>query len=361
MENQSVSSDNIQADQTPLSPVSEPPRQNYWKFVAIIAVVLLFGMGAVVGYLLQGKTQPQPQVSNIMPTIPLPTSGLIVDETATWKTYTNTQFDYSISYPSMWKAYNVVAGGGSTSEALASSLIVDISDTTQASRPYPNGVITIQGLDAAPSFGSPWIKTNKTINGINATVYEYSGEAYDANTQDGPSIIYIFDNSKGKYIEVVFRSSKEDSIRKTFDQILSTFKLISNNSTDVSFSNLPANWTQNGSIAKSTKACYQISGKKIGQVVSIKEYLAKEFNLTVNDVDQLITNTAQVQFQGVEAITIPSQNLGEVKRVYVRPGDVFWYEILTEWIGAGEGTTQSSNCSQEEKDLDLIIRSVAFH
>ncbi len=138
--------------------------------------------------------------------------------TSTLTTYTNAVYGYSISFPTTWHTTNVAAGGGN-SAALPNSLIVDINDGTQVSRPYPNGVITIQGFGATPSYDSSWTKTNATINGANPAVY------FNPNGLDGPSTMYLFQNTNGQYIEILFRSSKEDTIYQVFNQIISTFKL----------------------------------------------------------------------------------------------------------------------------------------
>lgn len=159
---------------------------------------------------LQETPSPTPEAT----AIPSPTN----EPTAGWKTYENTAYGYSISFPSTWKAFSIAAGSGAT-DALPESLIVDISDTNQTSRPYPNGVITIQGFDAMPSYDSTWTKSLTNINGAAVTIYDKT------DAQDGPSVAYIIQGSPGaKYIEVLFRSSKQDSIYKTFSVIISTFK-----------------------------------------------------------------------------------------------------------------------------------------
>ena len=141
-----------------------------------------------------------------------------VDNQATmtdWETYTNTK--YSISFPQSWSVgVGLESGEDIYSKATPETAMVDISSDPK--RPYPNGVITIQVLDSMPTYDATWTKTLTTVNNLTATKYDNS------DALDGPSVVYVFQSSPGaKYIEVLFRASKEDTIYKTFEEIINTF------------------------------------------------------------------------------------------------------------------------------------------
>jgi len=134
-------------------------------------------------------------------------------------TYRNTLHGYSISFPNNWEAFVNTSGGGAA-PASVNSNIVDISDTMQTSKPYPDGVITIQGFNSAPSYPSSWTKTSMNVNNATATKYETS------DIESGLiGVTYLFQVNEGNYIEVLFRHGQADQSIQTFNQIINTFKL----------------------------------------------------------------------------------------------------------------------------------------
>ncbi|MEK7517821.1 MAG: PsbP-related protein [Patescibacteria group bacterium] len=72
-------------------------------------IPIILGIGAVViiaiGAYTLGTKQSQPVVQNSVQATPIP-SPTPVDETANWKTYTNTKYGFSLKYPNDWFSNN---------------------------------------------------------------------------------------------------------------------------------------------------------------------------------------------------------------------------------------------------------------
>jgi hypothetical protein len=83
----------------------EPQQTNNAKLIYSIGGIVLLLLGTVGGYYLghsRGKTEstvtPTQTTSTVTPTT-VSTAPTATDETATWKTYTNTKYGYSFKYP----------------------------------------------------------------------------------------------------------------------------------------------------------------------------------------------------------------------------------------------------------------------
>lgn len=72
-------------------PVEHTPKLSKWLLIAILVALIILVVGSTMFYFL-GNTQNTGTVNST----PTPT------KTATWKTYTNTKFNYTVDYPSDW-------------------------------------------------------------------------------------------------------------------------------------------------------------------------------------------------------------------------------------------------------------------
>jgi len=82
----------------PTPPVTPPPSKSFLsgKLIILIVILLIIFAGGGAYFVLNSQNKPVPTVSKAMPTsIPTPTT----DPTASWKTYENKTFNYSIKYP----------------------------------------------------------------------------------------------------------------------------------------------------------------------------------------------------------------------------------------------------------------------
>lgn len=207
------------------TPVLPPPARGVSPIILALLVVIFLLASAATALLYVQNRQLQSQIADLTAspeeTLSGPTPTPTYDPTASWDTYQNTALNYSISFPQIWKATSVAAGGGAA-DATSLSLIVDISDTTKVTSPYPYGVITIQGYGAAPSAPPNATKSEVTVNGINSTKYVSTNLPENEGLT---SWMYLIPIPIGSYIEILFRSGSADtSSFDTFTQILSTFK-----------------------------------------------------------------------------------------------------------------------------------------
>lgn len=133
-------------------------------------------------------------------------------------TYKNSAYNYNLSFPSTWKAYDQSSGPGVTM-ATSRSELVDIMDTTRpASLPYPSEVVALQHYSEIPALYSSWKRSDTIINDIPTRIYENSNEG---------SVVYIFTAPEmASFMELRFNGSKEVRSYKTFEQIASTFKFV---------------------------------------------------------------------------------------------------------------------------------------
>lgn len=177
------------------------PKPNYLKTI-IFSILMIFTVGLIT-YLFFQNQKLQKQVLNpqLSPTIQVPsptskkTSSISIpsDETAGWKIYTNSDFDFLIKYPSVWKDVtnpNVIKNG--------------------------NKEFTI--------------KTNKN-EFVTGTVFD--GPADTINDQAWSKNIELGNNRRLliTYVDNLGPGSKGGSIDiEIFDQILLTFKFIDNQS-----------------------------------------------------------------------------------------------------------------------------------
>lgn len=94
--NQNINPSTEPVSATPVPPANQPPFGGWWKLAGLVlgAAILVIGI-FYAGY---QYSQKQPK-----PTTPLTTSPTpILDPTANWKTYQNTQAGISFKYPNGW-------------------------------------------------------------------------------------------------------------------------------------------------------------------------------------------------------------------------------------------------------------------
>lgn len=94
--------------QIPQQPVMPPaPAPHSHMLMMVLVGLVMIGIGLAGGYFLFGnKTQQSSintQVIQVSPTIMQESSSPTVDQTATWKTYTNDNLSFSIKHPAEYK------------------------------------------------------------------------------------------------------------------------------------------------------------------------------------------------------------------------------------------------------------------
>jgi hypothetical protein len=180
--------------------IPQPEKNNHWISILAVAIFILLALGAI-AFLYYQNQQLKNMLANYQsqatsPPIPAATA----DPTANWKTYTNTEYYYSLKYPNDW---NLRLFAGSQEQATtASSFAIE--------GPYQN----IQTLQGGPDYS--------------ITVKVVAKQPADVSTPDKLTSSKVLSNNK--YLEFDLISSipnRTITDTQTFDQILSTFKFIS--------------------------------------------------------------------------------------------------------------------------------------
>lgn len=195
---------------TPLSNPILNQKGNFLLIIGIIVLLLVIGAG---GYFLYQKQVNKPVATQVSYPTPSPTS----DETANWKTYTNTQYGYSIKYP--------------PTIAFKSDrfyLVGDDNRKDTADGFGPNLAIYFRGSDKTPQeIASQELpgSTQTLINVSNATGVKISGleiDYYLVSANDGKNVLRIMFSSQD-YSQTVPKD-KIDQMKSIANQMLSTFK-----------------------------------------------------------------------------------------------------------------------------------------
>lgn len=188
------------------------------KNLVVITTVAVIFLTIGLSFLFLGKSTTPPQPS---PTPAPTTSNLQPDQTAypssvgtDWETYSNTKYNYSIKYPAGW-ATIINVTPASKNETLPDATSLDIFDSA-AQKSYPEGVMTIQYLSSSPDFPN-MTKTDVNIGGKN-------GQKLTGSEQGLTKETYLIPQSSG-VVEIDIRYSPGDSIKATFDAMLSTLKI----------------------------------------------------------------------------------------------------------------------------------------
>jgi len=194
----------------PNSPMHETPKKG--SPLLVIAIVLaVFAVLAVVAYVFGTKLlspQPTPIPKPIAAITPSPTP----DVTANWKTYTNTQYNFSFKYPeyviledkSVPGMAQVILAAEGFSETKVTASKSDLSDFY---------------LDASPS-------GKATIGGISGNKYFLPQGYCDGPTCSPPILAASIINNGTKYVVSIFVGKEASNFTDLQNQILSTFKFI---------------------------------------------------------------------------------------------------------------------------------------
>ncbi len=202
------------------------------KGLAPIIIVILIAV-ALGGYLLY-KQQPKPTLSS--PQTTYSTSSPTTDETANWKTYTNSIYQFSFDYPQDW-SFNTPSLEDKHSNN-KSVLQINISSDSDIKNKillenqkdilsmtvviWDNRSKTLdQGIAEWDKFfqnPSPTSTSTKSVNQITWITRELT------NISNIPIKQYI--TKKGNYLYILTASPQDSTFINLADQILSTFKFI---------------------------------------------------------------------------------------------------------------------------------------
>ena len=198
---------------------SEKPKTNYLLIVGIVFICfVVFGVG---GYFLGTKqlsTNNSVSDENLpeLTTKPQASNTPIQDETANWKTYTNSLMNYSIKYPSTWFITDLTQGQ-------------QIEIYYQPDKTKSVGEILIEKVTATSYVNEtqPDLITNtKTIGGIEAKC--------KTGKTDSMSKTWCFLKHGEIYISILTTKVQgQDVYNETLDQILSTFKITAPANTNI--------------------------------------------------------------------------------------------------------------------------------
>lgn len=175
----------------------------------------------------QNLTPTQAPVITSVPT-PQPTTNLLADETADWKTYTSTKYRYSIKYPPGWSiddtddGKDVDQGDPKRLLAIAKSLkqkdnenfVIYLRTIDQSLEEFCAGFIKFMpGTQLAPED----TKINDALAKRMLTEDPFTGELF---------IDYVFDYDGFRWQISFPAKNKKGTHNEIFDQILSTFKVL---------------------------------------------------------------------------------------------------------------------------------------
>lgn len=228
--------------QPPISPTPQPippppPKRNPWIMVSLVLFLALIGVGA---YFFTKK--PQQLTTNYPNPSPTP------DPTANWKTYTNTSYNYSLKYPSDWKANSIEPGPGevalnATSRGLAlfptvyqNSSVANVFIQLETDGSWNKAAGTYeQWLEKQKSPFFKVVKTNQIVFAgtsaleINGT---YGDSTPGSNSYSNITAIYFPSSDKQTYFSITV-VSKDPAYDEVVAQILSTFKFSTPTNKDI--------------------------------------------------------------------------------------------------------------------------------
>lgn len=215
-------------------PETPNPRKRLIIGGAVLVVILAAGV-AVLGYQnLQARQQvqvtPTPTSASELPPAPPPVPGEPTTsaspapngtaETANWKTYTSTQFGFSIKYPEGWSpntATNGVIFRTSEIEAGLPQIAVDVKENPNSLSSYKWWLESIKGYGDEASLRENTKQEKIIVDGIQAVKLE------STSTFEGiPFVTAIVPQDRKVY--VIEMSMRKDTI--LIDQILSTFRFL---------------------------------------------------------------------------------------------------------------------------------------
>lgn len=196
--------------QKPQYQVSMPELKHFMnKKFAITAIILI--LIAIIAYAGIWYWQKQQVAQQVVPTV----TPRVIDETADWKTYTNTQYGFEFRYPSNWNFVNelgtICLRENGKHYPIEEGEVCGVS--VFAYKTNPNQTSTAD-LIKNRTHDNPNLKVyNIQVSGINATrIMGYGDETY-------------FDYKGNTYsISSQYDVLNLPNLKNILDQILSTFK-----------------------------------------------------------------------------------------------------------------------------------------
>lgn len=204
--------------------------------VLVIVAIASFVLGRALPRGPEGTLRGTPTTA-ILPT-PTPTP----DETADWKTYTNSKYGFSFKYPQEWNigipSFEGFEGKDESNKTLFRADITNSSDfknnaLLSGEKKILNISVSVWNNESARSFNSvleEWdnfdhpykidTESIKEINQIKWTRRELT------NTHPSALSRIEFAALNGKYLFVVTAAPRDSTIINSADQILSTFKFL---------------------------------------------------------------------------------------------------------------------------------------
>jgi hypothetical protein len=180
----------------PPTPSITPAKPKNRLFISLVIFVILLSLGAAGFFAYQNyQLTHQP-----MPIQPPPSP--IPDPTANWKTYTNTQSEFSFQYPNDW-----ISTPGDNLHAPDNSISMWIQTK-------------IGGMECFNLIKSK----SSIINGKNFNIQYFSGADSDICSNPNERTIYFGQQSPFFTITYSYNQNNQIEAEKIFDQILSTFK-----------------------------------------------------------------------------------------------------------------------------------------
>lgn len=193
--------------------------------VTLVVILIIVGAGGYFLYQKQSKTTETPQ-KQTSPAIPQSTP--VIDQTANWKTYTNTQYSFSFKYPQELTLSE--SGGPIVGSKIKSLVDISLDRPNGSSDNFP--IIGLSVIDAQQS-PTDYINTNicspETCFPLQSGILPGSILAQTANIVHYQNIGTFFNHNKLLfYFSIDSRVPNtpipQQDAYKMYNQILSTFK-----------------------------------------------------------------------------------------------------------------------------------------
>lgn len=216
-------------------PTSENFSANKKGFAPILIVILL--TAAVGGFLIYTNLPAGRQGSSNSQTKPNPsptTQSSFLDEAEDWKTYTNTEYKYTLKYPPDW---TVEAQDNSDVNTFPAPLFNSPCDYDKGEL-CPQIFIRVLADTSGSNFsvGSAGETSNKVmieLDGEDAEGFEYFDPNYGGGDNQGRLQYVLTTNHNNTAFTFTYEESQKDKAimsasdwqkREVFDQVISTFK-----------------------------------------------------------------------------------------------------------------------------------------
>jgi hypothetical protein len=260
----------------PTSPVQAPTPENIsdipknksskklFKILVALILLILLAVVAVLAYQnYQLKNQIQTPTTTPQPTQspPSPTP----DPTADWETYTNDKYGFVFKYPNRWseikptnEAYPegyIVIGGDTKEELLHINVIPFSGDTSDLLAKYQKNNSLFSSINWG-ELGN--MKSQKEINNMDVIWFEKNGTAESSEVEAGlkTNNILFTNGQLGFLINTQVTNNDE------LDQILSTFKFISDTSDWETYTNTEYNYNIKYPVTFTTQVLAAGAGNK---------------------------------------------------------------------------------------------------